>query len=133
MLFRLVTLLTRPLILMRGRGREGMMAAQSPDEIVRMYDGVANPIGKAYTRSELLAMLGDRFEVLEQRRIGFPRRVFPIPVTDGIHRLLGRLFGLMIVMRCRKKSAMPAKPAAIAQEAAPAAAPTRQLQEPAKA
>lgn len=102
-LFRLVSAMTRHVFHLKGRGRENMMAARHPDEIVRLYDGAENPLGKAYTRAEVRAMLDGRFEVLEEKRIGFPRRMFPLPMPDALHRLLGRVFGLMIVMRCRRK------------------------------
>lgn len=101
-LFKATTLLSRPFLKLRGRGRENMLAAPSPEELVRMYDGSANPIGVAYTRNEFRALLADRFEVLDQQRFGFPRRAFPLPLTNGMHRLLSNLFGLMIVFRCRK-------------------------------
>ena len=102
-LFRVVSAITRPVFRLKGRGRENMMAAPNPDEIVRLYDGAENPLGKAYTRAEVRLMLAGRFDVLEEKRIGFPRRMFAIPMPDGVHRLFGRLFGLMIVLRCRKR------------------------------
>lgn len=100
--FKTATLASRPLLRMRGRGRENMFAAASPEELVRLYDGAANPLGIAYTRAEFRALLTGRFEVIEQWRLGFPRRAFPLPMPDVVHRLLGNMLGLMIVFRCRK-------------------------------
>jgi hypothetical protein len=107
-------------MLLRGRGRENMMAAPTPEELVRSYDGIGNPIGKAYTRRDVRAMVADHFEILEERRIGFPRRVLPVRVPDGLHRLLARMFGLMIVLRCRKWETAPARVAPAQPIPAPA-------------
>ncbi len=101
-LFKAVTKLLRPWIRMRGRGRENMLWASSPEELVRLYDGAENPIGKAFTRAELHAMLAGRFRILKERRVGFPRRVLPLPIVTGVHKLLSNMLGLMIVLRCRK-------------------------------
>jgi 2-polyprenyl-3-methyl-5-hydroxy-6-metoxy-1,4-benzoquinol methylase len=100
--YRFVSWITRSWLGMRGRGRENMMSAREPEELVRLYDGSANPIGKAYTRSELYTMLEGHFEVLEGRRFGFPRRVFPFPIPTPLHWVLSRVFGLMIILRCRR-------------------------------
>ncbi|MGH9901405.1 MAG: hypothetical protein ACRD68_06220, partial [Pyrinomonadaceae bacterium] len=56
----------------------------------------------AYTRAELHTMLEGRFRVLEETRIGFPRRVFPLDMPTWAHRMLSRWLGLMIVLRCQK-------------------------------
>jgi 2-polyprenyl-3-methyl-5-hydroxy-6-metoxy-1,4-benzoquinol methylase len=100
--FRLIAALSRPLLRLHGRGRERMLAAATPEDLVRMYDGAANPIGVAYTRKEFRRLLGPGFVVLEQIRFGFPRRAMPLSVADGVHRLLSNTLGLMIVFRCRK-------------------------------
>ena len=42
---------------MKGRGREKIYAASSIEEVVRLYDGVENPIGKAYSNQEFVRML----------------------------------------------------------------------------
>ncbi len=103
--FCVVSLLTRPWLGLKGRGREKMMAAPGPEELVRLYDGADNPLGKAYTSRELRAMLAGMFDVVEETRVGFPRRVLPFRMPDGLHRGLARAFGLMIVLRCRKPEA----------------------------
>ncbi|MGH9901404.1 MAG: class I SAM-dependent methyltransferase [Pyrinomonadaceae bacterium] len=101
-LFKAVTALARPFIALHGRGRETMLHASSPEELVRLYDGADNPMARAFTRAELDAMLAGRFRVLEQRRNGLPRRALPFTVPDGVHRALSNAFGLEIVLRCRK-------------------------------
>ena len=115
LLFRTTTKLLRPFVKLPGRGREGILGAGAPDELVRMYDGADNPIGKAYTRAELLQMLGPGIRVVEEKRIGFPRRVFPFPIPTAFHKLLSRYAGLMLVMRCEREM----------QSITPAHVPTR--------
>ncbi len=101
-LYKLVVGLARPFVKVPGRGREQMLLAATPDELVRQYDGAGNPIGRAYTRDEFRALLGNHLELVEFRRFGFPRRFLPIGVPDAVHRTLSRSFGLMLLARCRK-------------------------------
>ncbi len=101
-MFRLVTKLAGPLIRMRGRGRESMMSSSSPEELVRMYDGAENPLGKSYTRAEIEQYIGKQFSVLEVALFSLPRRVLPFGMPDSVHRILASIFGLMIVFRCNK-------------------------------
>lgn len=110
-LFRLATGLARSVMRLPGRGRETMLWAKSPEELVRMYDGAANPLGKAFTRPEMRALLERSFDVIEELRLGFPRRALRLPLPTVVHRMLGRFFGLMIVFRCRKPAAATARPA----------------------
>jgi SAM-dependent methyltransferase len=101
-LFQIITALARGWVALPGRGRENMLRTSAPEELVRLYDGRDNPIGKAFTRAEIEAMLAGRFEVLEVKRTGVPRCALPFAMPDSIHRLVSRWFGLMIVYRCRK-------------------------------
>jgi SAM-dependent methyltransferase len=39
---------------LRGRGRENIFLEGNVDEIVRLYDGVNNPIGKSYSRPQFI-------------------------------------------------------------------------------
>jgi len=102
LLFKLVTLLARPFVRMKGRGRESMLAASDPNELVRLYDGADNPIGKCYTRREIEAMIPPELHLLEEMAFGLPRRALPIPLPTWLHRQLCRRFGLMIAVRCRR-------------------------------
>ncbi len=102
LLFKAITALGRPLLHLRGRGRENMMAAPTPEELVRLYDGAANPLGIAYSKGALRRLLANHFAVLECERFAFPRRALPIRIGDGLHRWLSNRLGLMIVFRCRK-------------------------------
>jgi ubiquinone/menaquinone biosynthesis C-methylase UbiE len=101
-LYRIVSWCTRGWLGLPGRGRENMMASE-PDELVRIFDGADNPLGKAYTQTEVLEMLPEGFEVLEVRRFGLPRRIAPLPIPDAVYRVLSRRLGLLWVVRCRKK------------------------------
>jgi dolichol-phosphate mannosyltransferase len=100
--FRLLVAVLRPWVGLRGRGREGMFAAPTAEEFVRLYDGADNPIGRAYTRRELRNLLAGRFTILEERRHGIPRRALPIAIPDSLHRFLSSRFGLGLVVRCQR-------------------------------
>lgn len=104
LLFAVVRRLAGLVMRLPGRGRETMFAARSPDDFVRRYDGASNPVGVAFSRSEFMAMAGAHFEVLEVVRIGFPRRVLPIAIPDVVHRLLSSWFGLLIILRGRRRA-----------------------------
>jgi SAM-dependent methyltransferase len=101
-LFKVIVKAARPWITVRTRGRENMLRAANPEELVRLYDGAENPIGRAYSRREFRELLQPHFDVIELRRFGLPRRFLPVHVSNPVHRILTRLFGLMIVARCRK-------------------------------
>jgi SAM-dependent methyltransferase len=106
-LFQIAMRLGRRWVRLPGRGREGMASARSPEDLVRMYDGADNPIGKAYTRAEVRAMLGDRFDVVKVRRYALAKRdALPFAVTDRLYRRLHEMFGFMIVFRCRRREQM---------------------------
>lgn len=102
--YRLVTRAAGAVMKLSGRGRETMFTADDPEDLVRLYDGADNPIGRSYTRAEVRQMLNPYFEVLEEVRFGFPRRVLPISLPDRLHAALARRLGLMIAMRCRRRA-----------------------------
>jgi len=101
-LYALVRRAAKLLFLLPGRGRESMFESKSPDELVRLYDGAANPIGIALDKHGVRALAEGQLEILEWFRFGFPRRVLPLRMGDATHRWLSRRFGLMIGARCRK-------------------------------
>ncbi len=86
---------------LKGRGREEMSKATSPDELIRMYDGKDNPIGKAYTKEELKKMFS-KFSKLQFKIFYVPLRAFRLRLPVGIHRWLSSLFGLMLLARVEK-------------------------------
>ncbi len=101
-LFRSVMGVARRVIVLRGRGRDNMLFSATPEDLVRLYDGRENPLGKAYTLAEIRKMLAGRFRILEKTRVVFPRRAFPFAMPDWAHGWLAGNFGLMIVLRCQK-------------------------------
>ena len=91
---------------LRGRGREGIFLEGNVDEIVRLYDGAENPIGKSYTRDQFVAMLGRHFDVQETYLHFFPARALPFRIPAGLHRMLDRRLGFMIYATVRKPCAV---------------------------
>lgn len=91
---------------LKGRGREGIFLEGNVDEIVRLYDGADNPIGKSYTRDQFVAMLGRHFEVRETYLHFFPARALPFRIPAKLHRWLDRHLGFMIYATVRKPCAV---------------------------
>jgi len=87
---------------MKGRGREGIFGIRDPEEIVRLYDGDRNPIGRAYSRQEFINMLSPYFRVEELFLHYFPVRALPFRIPRWLHRTLDRRTGFMICAKCRK-------------------------------
>ena len=90
---------------LEGRGRESILQSGNADEIVRLYDGVSNPIGRAYTDGELRQLVGGVFEVERTERFYFPARAFGLTLPGPLHRWMSRHFGLMIIVLARKPTA----------------------------
>jgi SAM-dependent methyltransferase len=101
-LLKPLTWAASPFVGLKGRGREKMLASGDPDEIVRLYDGQKNPLGKAFTRSELGAMVGKHFRIEEFGFFFFPARALPIRIPRALHGMLHRRFGFMIIVRGTK-------------------------------
>lgn len=89
---------------LKGRGREGIYATNDVQEIVRLFDGANNPIGKAYSKQDFLSMLAPYFEIEEVFLHFFPARSFPFRLPKALHRFLDKHFGFLIFARCRKKA-----------------------------
>jgi SAM-dependent methyltransferase len=107
---RLFAKLFGGLVKLRGRGRERLLASGEADEIVRMYDGADNPIGRAYTEEDLRRMTDGLFEVRDVGLFFFPARALPCRIPRVLHRWLHRRFGLMIIVRAERTDS-PIKPA----------------------
>lgn len=98
----LVNLASRLFLKDKGRGR-AFHTATSKDDIVRLYDGSGNPIGKCYSRAGFEAML--RQAGFTDIRIGyffFPFRFLRIPLPGFLRTTLVRLFPFMIVANVTK-------------------------------
>lgn len=90
---------------LKGRGREKIFLEADVDEIVRLYDGIANPIGKSYAREQFVAMLGRHFQVEETYLHFFPARALPFRIPGWLHRWLDSRLGFMIYASVRKPCA----------------------------
>jgi SAM-dependent methyltransferase len=73
------------------------------DEIVRLYDGRDNPIGKCFTRQQFISMLEPYFTVLETYLHFFPARTLPLRLPKWLHRLLDRRAGFLIYAKVVKR------------------------------
>lgn len=113
-LLRAALWLCRRLFRLQDASRAQMLRASSPEELVRMFDGAENPYARAFSRAELLRALEGCFEAEEEMKYGLPLRALVIPLPRFLHDLLNRLFGIGIVLRCRRiegqpREGMPAK------------------------
>ena len=103
LLLKVLSLILSKSLGLKGRGREILLSSGNQDEIVRIYDGMDNPIGKSFTKREVLGMAQDGgFRVLESARLYFPKRALPFPLPQLLHRFLHSHFGLMIALACQK-------------------------------
>ena len=100
--------LARLLIKMRvkfiGRGRENIYFVDDVNELVRLFDGKNNPIGKAYTRKEFIQMLKPYFNIQEIYYHYFPARFLPFKIPKILHKFLDRYVGFMIYATVKKKN-----------------------------
>ncbi len=88
---------------LKGRGREKIYQIDDVNEIVRLYDGVDNPIGKAYSRQEFIQMLSLYFEIQDIWIYFFPARTLPFPLPQFIHKILDKSVGFMIMAKLKKR------------------------------
>lgn len=89
--------------MLRGRGREEIFRQDNVDEIVRLYDGAENPVGKAYSREQYIAMLEPYFIVNDSFLIFFPARTLPFKIPKWLHRWLDRNVGFLITTTLTKR------------------------------
>lgn len=87
-----------------GRGREAIALTDDTDEIVRLYDGKNNPIGKAFSEREFKDLLRPYFDVQELFLHFFPARTFSLRIPRKAHQWLDRHCGFMIAASLRKKN-----------------------------
>ena len=76
---------------LKGRGIESNV-----DEIVRLYDGVENPIGKSFSKKQVMELFEPFFNVEETYLHFFPARSLPFKMPNLIHRFLDKRCGFMI-------------------------------------
>jgi ubiquinone/menaquinone biosynthesis C-methylase UbiE len=102
LLLRMLCFVLWRFITMPGRGREYILKSGKAEEIIRLYDGWDNPIGKAYTKEEIYEICKGLFEIAEFKRFFFPARALPLKLPKPLHRWLHNHFGLMIIIRAKK-------------------------------
>jgi len=88
---------------LHGRGRENIFSQNNVNEIVRMYDGKENPIGKAYSKQEFMDMLNPYFDIEEIFFHFFPARALPLPIPKILHKWLDKNVPFMIFAKLRKE------------------------------
>jgi ubiquinone/menaquinone biosynthesis C-methylase UbiE len=86
-----------------GRGRENIFAAKDASEIVRLYDGSNNPIGKYYSQKQLRELVDPYFEVKDIYFHFFPARSLPIKIPQTLHKVFDRYLPFMIYANLQKK------------------------------
>ena len=79
-----------------------MFLEKDVDQIVRLYDGPENPIGKSNLKKQFVKMLQQHFIVEETYLHVFPARALPFRVPDALHRWLDKNLGFMIYASVRK-------------------------------
>jgi 2-polyprenyl-3-methyl-5-hydroxy-6-metoxy-1,4-benzoquinol methylase len=87
---------------LKGRGREKIFLKGDVDEIVRLYDGDANPIGKSYSREQFENLLRKHFVIQEIYLHFFPARSLPFKIPAVLHRWLDKHLGFMIYATVQK-------------------------------
>ncbi len=85
-------------------GRSQFMTVETPDDLVRLYDGNNNPIGKAYSRADMRRMMPNcKFEKFEIHY--FPTRfLLGEKAPKFLRVILDRMLGLMIYAKFEKIS-----------------------------
>jgi ubiquinone/menaquinone biosynthesis C-methylase UbiE len=78
-------------------GRSAFRQVNTVDDFVRIYDGNDNPIGKSYSRNQVIKLFSD-FTIENLEVHYFPRRFLPLGrfLSPQLHRLLDHYCGMMI-------------------------------------
>ena len=88
---------------MPGRGREDVFAETDVKTIVRIYDGIDNPVGVAYSKRQFLEMLAPHLDVVDVFYHFFPARALPFYLPAPIHRMLDRRLPFLIYITGKKR------------------------------
>lgn len=103
----LFNLLLQPFSIgLRGRGREGMNQSRDATELVRLYDGRNNPIGRAYTRREARELV-QPFLVNDEYLHFFPARALHLNPSSTLHKLADSVLPFMIGLSLQKPLQAP--------------------------
>jgi SAM-dependent methyltransferase len=87
---------------LKGRGREKIFLQPDVDEIVRLYDGVDNPLGKSFTKEQFMRLLKEHFIIDEIYFHFFPARSLPFKIPRALHRWLDKKLPFMIYANVHK-------------------------------
>lgn len=88
---------------LRGRGRDEIAIAENQDELVRLYDGINNPLGRAFTEKKFMNLMEPYFERRNVFYHFFPARALPFKLPGFMHRYLDKHLPFMIFVRLIKK------------------------------
>ena len=88
---------------LKGRGRENIFKTKEAKEIVRLYDGDKNPIGKAYSKKEFINMANPFFKIKRTDLFFFPARALPFKIFNRLHKFLSMNMGFMVHFQLVKK------------------------------
>lgn len=88
---------------LKGRGRDKLFNLSDATEIVRHYDGEANPVGKAYSVAQFRAMAEPYFKIEAVFYHFFPARSLPIGVPKLLHRFLDKHLPFMVYFNLRRR------------------------------
>ena len=101
-LLKIVSLLLARFVSLSGRGRETILSSENSQEIVRIYDGIDNPIGKAFTLKDIKNMVNSMFRIIRISRTFFPARALPFKIPKVLHHWLHNRYGFLIVILAKK-------------------------------
>ena len=88
---------------LKGRGRENIFSFKNKDDIVRIYDGINNPIGKSYSKKSIIKLLNNsNLKVRDSFLHFFPARALPIKINNNLHKVLDKKLGFMIYLTGEK-------------------------------
>ena len=88
---------------LKGRNREKIFLSKSTEDLVMHYDGLDNPIGKSYSRKEILKLFAkSNLKVKKSFLHFFPRRSLPFKINNKIHKFLDQNFGFIIYLTGKK-------------------------------
>ncbi len=78
-------------------GRKSFRYVQTVNSLVRLYDGDDNPLGKCYSRQEMLSLLND-FYIEHMEVHYFPKRFLPFgeKLPEWLYQFFDKHCGLMI-------------------------------------
>lgn len=87
---------------LKGRGRQAMFSVKKREELVRIYDGLTNPLCKYYSGSQIVKMVKPYFRIENFFLSYFPARALPFSIPRFLHKFLAKTMGFMIHLNLRK-------------------------------